>query len=689
MTAAGSSAAGFFMTSSMKFGFPYIPFNSFHHPSYSTSPHHSSRLVLGLLLQIYDAARHGLYTTHTTLEICQISESSPTNTTRHDALNDSSTSFGWFNGICGSDISVSVQITLVDNAASSSSYFLINQFSQGLVVRLSLGLYSHAVVSVSIYDLNSFYKSECVIKLAAQIRHGVAAARWLPVKLRTIKRRASEMTLNYLTKVALQQKRWIAKLSQTNQPMTDLCGIRTSLTGPLNEKGCKLSLEKSLNDFKSYVALVVWQTRPIDPPFNLEKCFALSIYIAARHRMLGRIFFVASTGNRPGTIRILWDDVVLPREILESDLELNQMLQQCWNISRENRRSRSIPVSTPTADTRRRIAHLTGNAVQAISASSPSSAVPPVVLPASATHSRYPRPVESAGQAAHRPSPSLSDSSAVLPPSPTASVARRRVSEWAHSTAQVLPAAVLSALPTASPARASSDFGHSVGATRASSTLSNNEPQSGPGYRNRAESDNEYEFIDSLSANRMLHQESEDEVQFIGSRPANRIARQESDNEIEYVDFPPANGTARQESDNEIEYLGFRPANVIARQESDNEIEYLGFRPANRNIATTSSQDFSIIVTIVAWKEDSHEHTSVKLALQNGQFIMLSMMVPEALRTLQLSNVPSLDRYIPEKGWKHILMNTLFKVSDGDVVSLKPSTVQHIKNFKVHASHLY
>ncbi|KAJ3764994.1 hypothetical protein FB446DRAFT_709826, partial [Lentinula raphanica] len=150
----------------------------------------------------------------------------------------------------------------------------------------------------------------------------------------------------------------------------------------------------------------------------------------------------------------------------------------------------------------------------------------------------------------------------------------------------------------------------------------------------------------------------------------------------------PANGTARQESDNEIEYLGFRPANVTARQESDNEIEYLGFRPANRNIATTSSQDFSITVTIVAWKEDSHEHTSVKLALQNGQFMMLSM-VPEALRTLQLSNVPSLDRYIPEKGWKRILMNTLFKVSNGDIVSLKPSTVQHVKDFKVHASHLY
>ncbi|KAJ3816832.1 hypothetical protein F5880DRAFT_1618880 [Lentinula raphanica] len=346
---------------------------------------------------------------------------------------------------------------------------------------------------------------------------------------------------------------------------------------------------------------------------------------------LGRIFFVVSTGNRPGTIRILWDDVVLPREILESDLELNQMLQQRWNISRENRRSRSIPVSPPTADTRCRIARLGDIAGQA---TSPSLAVPPVVPTASATHSRYPHPavsagqaahrsspsLVSAGQAAHRSSPSLSDSSAVLPPSPTGSAAHRRVSEWARSV-QVLPAAILSALPTASRAPTSSESGHSMGATRASSIQSNGEAQSSP-----------------ANSNRTIRPDSDDEVEFLGIRPANR---------------------------------NIQPEHV-----------------ENKNETTSSSPDPSISITLVAWNVDSHEHTTAKLPLQNGQFMMLSI-VPEALRTLQLSNVAHLDRYIPGKGWTRILMDTLFKIYDGDVVSLKPSTVQHVNNFEIHASHLY
>ncbi|KAJ3819539.1 hypothetical protein F5880DRAFT_1616381 [Lentinula raphanica] len=378
---------------------------------------------------------------------------------------------------------------------------------------------------------------------------------------------------------------------------------------------------------------------------------------------LGRIFFVVSTGNGPGTIRILWDDVVLPREMLESDLELNQMLQQRWNISRENRRSRSIPVSTPPADTRRRIARLADIAGQVTtSASSPSSAVPPVVPTASATHSRYPRPAVSAGQAAHRSSPSSSDSSAVLPPSPTGFAAHRRVSEWARSV-QVLPAAILSALPTASRAPTSSESGHSIGATRASSIQSNGEVQSSPANRNTTTqpgSDDEVEFIRYVPANRTPRQSSDDEVQFIGIRPAN------------------GNRTIRPDSDDEVEFIGIRPANRNIQPE---HVE-------NNNETTSSSPDPSISITLVAWNVDSHEHTTAKLPLQNGQFMMLSM-VPEALRTLQLSNVERLDRYIPGKGWTRILMDTLFRIYDGDVVSLKPSTVQHVNNFEIHASHLY
>ncbi|KAJ3964099.1 hypothetical protein EV361DRAFT_956281, partial [Lentinula raphanica] len=153
-------------------------------------------------------------------------------------------------------------------------------------------------------------------------------------------------------------------------------------------------------------------------------------------------------------------------------------------------------------------------------------------------------------------------------------------------------------------------------------------------------------------------------------------------------------------SDDEVQFIGIRPANSnrTIRPDSDDEVEFLGIRPANRNIqpehvenkneTTSSSPDPSISITLVAWNVDSHEHTTAKLPLQNGQFMMLSM-VPEALRTLQLSNVARLDRYIPGKGWTRILMDTLFKIYDGDVVSLKPSTVQHVNNFEIHASHLY
>ncbi|KAJ3816419.1 hypothetical protein F5880DRAFT_1512682, partial [Lentinula raphanica] len=182
---------------------------------------------------------------------------------------------------------------------------------------------------------------------------------------------------------------------------------------------------------------------------------------------LGRIFFVVSRGNGPGTIRIIWDDTTLPREILEADLELNQMLQQRWNISRENRRARSVPASTPATNTRTfppnsvtrgRIAPQAE--VQASSASSPSSAMPPLMSAASVFRSRRGRPAGIAVQAAPGSPPSLvnnvasSPSSAALPPSPTASATRRRVSEWA---VQVLPAAILSALPTGSRALASSE----------------------------------------------------------------------------------------------------------------------------------------------------------------------------------------------------------------------------------------
>ncbi|KAJ3830943.1 hypothetical protein F5878DRAFT_668134 [Lentinula raphanica] len=129
---------------------------SFHHPS----PRLSSRLVLGSLLQVFDGCSpRSLH--HTTLEICRISESSPThwksvryrNRRQHTGnLSDSGIVANeqyvplyviWIvlhqnqslvdEAACSSFSAPVPPITVVDKAASSSSYFPIEPISQGLV----------------------------------------------------------------------------------------------------------------------------------------------------------------------------------------------------------------------------------------------------------------------------------------------------------------------------------------------------------------------------------------------------------------------------------------------------------------------------------------------------------------------------------------------------------------------------
>ncbi|KAJ3963282.1 hypothetical protein EV361DRAFT_957264 [Lentinula raphanica] len=54
-------------------------------------------------------------------------------------------------------------------------------------------------------------------------------------------------------------------------------------------------------------------------------------------------------------------------------------------------------------------------------------------------------------------------------------------------------------------------------------------------------------------------------------------------------------------------------------------------------------------------------------------------MVSKVLQRLRLDINSDLDRFIPGRGWTPILMNTLFMVKDGDVVSLKSSTTSYIR----------
>ncbi|KAJ3773310.1 hypothetical protein FB446DRAFT_703191 [Lentinula raphanica] len=139
-------------------------------------------------------------------------------------------------------------------------------------------------------------------------------------------------------------------------------------------------------------------------------------------------------------------------------------------------------------------------------------------------------------------------------------------------------------------------------------------------------------------------------------------------------------------SDDEIEFVSFRRANgEVLSQKSTRELTHT---KAQTMVASNSSPpDSSITVVLIAWHADTVLHTTVKLDLQSGQFMMLSM-VGDALQLLKINEV-AIDRYITTKGWTRILKNTLFRVQDGDIVSLKPSSLQHVEDFGIHAAHLY
>ncbi|KAJ3816490.1 hypothetical protein F5880DRAFT_1512618, partial [Lentinula raphanica] len=158
--------------------------------------------------------------------------------------------------------------------------------------------------------------------------------------------------------------------------------------------------------------------------------------------------------------------------------------------------------------------------------------------------------------------------------------------------------------------------------------------------------------------------------------------------------FPLATPTARQaahgaqlvESDDEVEIVSFRPANGEIQTKKPVRKHTRGKAPDVVAPASPHRESF-ITVVLIAWHADTVLHTAVKLRLQNGDFMVLSM-VADALQTLKLNKV-AIDRYITNKGWNRILTDTLFRVQDGDIISLKPSSLQHVKDFGIHAAHLY
>ncbi|KAJ3764541.1 hypothetical protein FB446DRAFT_796053, partial [Lentinula raphanica] len=139
------------------------------------------------------------------------------------------------------------------------------------------------------------------------------------------------------------------------------------------------------------------------------------------------------------------------------------------------------------------------------------------------------------------------------------------------------------------------------------------------------------------------------------------------------------------DDDDEVEFVGFlHPNGAIL---PDRPVDQRKPRSASGN-ANTNGGNRTITINIVAWAADTFKHEAVKLPLASGQYMRLSM-VSKVLQRLRLDINSDLDRFIPGRGWTPILMNTLFMVKDGDVVSLKSSTVHEIRDFEIQMAHLY
>ncbi|KAJ3712072.1 hypothetical protein C8R42DRAFT_728367 [Lentinula raphanica] len=329
-----------------------------------------------------------------------------------------------------------------------------------------------------------------------------------------------------------------------------------------------------------------------------------------RFDQLGRLFYVVCNKKSAApSIRIIWEDVPVPRAALEADTELIRLLELRSAVQGNGGSSQSAAPSPSGCST---------------SAPTPSG---------SSTSRSFASRYSASRSSASRSSVSRSSNtgSSPLPPEPA-----ERVSAAGPSTRQAISLRLTELM--SAPAALGVD---------APSTLP-------------AQSDDEVEFVGFVHPNGDV----------LPQRPARRLA----DDEVEFVGFAHPNGDVLPE----------RPARRLAGKLKDAVQGSTGGAGLAKDSGPTPPK--SIMITIIAWAANSYEHTTVKLSVESGHLITLNS-VTEALRTLQLSKISDLDRYIPGKGWARILMNTPFRVRDGDIVSLKPSALKVIQNFEIHAPH--
>ncbi|KAJ3830881.1 hypothetical protein F5878DRAFT_648139, partial [Lentinula raphanica] len=195
---------------------------------------------------------------------------------------------------------------------------------------------------------------------------------------------------------------------------------------------------------------------------------------------------------------------------------------------------------------------------------------------------------------------------------------------------------------------------------------------------------------------------------------ANLGRAQFPDEEVEFMSTVPAPSTPSAVAPAHTNVVADSPGPSGRAQSPDDEVEFIGFlhpngtiqpdRPAKRKELIKANARGStggsskgnqlsarvipnITINIIAWFTDTYQFQAVRLPLASGQLMKLSMVSKE-LQRLELDIHDDLDRYIPNKGWGLILLDSLFKVEDGDVLNLKPSAVRNIRNFDIHMPHL-
>ncbi|KAJ3831773.1 hypothetical protein F5878DRAFT_647354 [Lentinula raphanica] len=150
------------------------------------------------------------------------------------------------------------------------------------------------------------------------------------------------------------------------------------------------------------------------------------------------------------------------------------------------------------------------------------------------------------------------------------------------------------------------------------------------------------------------------------------------------------------DDDDEVEFVGFlHPDGAILPDHPAGQVKQNNSSGKTNTTAgstlvnpTPSVVMLSITVHIVVWATDIFKHRAVRLPLASGQYMRLSM-VSNVLRRLGLDIEGELDRYIRGRGWRPILMNTLFMINDGDVVPLKSSAVRETRDLEIQMEHLF